>query len=114
MPLSLLIALFLAFGLDLPTTRPGAVAFSRAEILTRFGETALGVLAVAALAVLLGRFVVWRVDKLGRPSTLVRRAYSLGVRAVDVLSVVVYGAIIHWLNWPTVVRFPGSAWATRS
>ncbi len=104
MPLSLLIALFLAFGLDLPTTRPGALALSRVEVLTRVGEMALGVLAVAALAFLLGRVVVWRIKSTGRPSALVRRAYSVGVRGVDLLSVVVYGAIIHGLNWPTVVR----------
>ena len=40
----------------------------------------------------------------GRPSPLVRRAYALGVRAVDVLSLAVFAAIIYELDWPRVVR----------
>ena len=104
MPLPLLIALFLAFGLDLPANRPGAGPLSNAEAMSRAGEVAVGVLAVAAFAFVFGRVLAWRVARHGRPSPLVRRAYTLGVRAVDVLSVVVYGVIIHKMDWPRVVR----------
>jgi len=104
MPLPLLIALFLAFGLDLPADRPGAGPMSDAGASTRAGEAALGVLAVAAFAFVFGRVVAWRVARLGRPSPLVRRAYTLGVRVVDVLSVAVYGVTVHKLEWPRVVR----------
>src|SRR5436305_9245910 len=80
MPLPLLVALFLAFGLD-PASRPGPMSFS--EALARTGEVGGGLLAVAGFAFLVGRVVAWRVVRRGRASSRVRRAYALGVRTVD-------------------------------
>ena len=100
MPLPLLIALFLAFGFDPSAGRPVVAPLSRAEALSRTGEAAVGLLVVAAFAFLLGRVVASRVARLGRPSALVRRAYTLGVRGVDLLSLAIYGALIRELEWP--------------
>ena len=105
MPLPLLIALVLAFGFDttdrlgkLPASMPWSLAWQRT------GEAAVGVLLVAAFAFVLGKFVTWRVNRNGRATSLVRRAFVMGVRAADVLSLVVYGWIIHELEWTRVVR----------
>ncbi len=105
MPLPLLIALFLAFGLDPPVRPgPGPGPLTRHEVLTRTVEAAAAVLAVGGFAFALGKFVVGKVVRHGRASTKVRRAYGLGVRAVDVLSIVAFAWIIHRLAWPRVVR----------
>lgn len=103
MPLPLLIALFLAFGVA-PPGRPVGGPLPWGEVGVRVGSAVGGLLAVAGFAFLLGRVVAARVVRHGRPSSRVRRAYALGVRAVDVLSVVVYGWIVQELDWPRVVR----------
>jgi len=102
MPLPLLFALFLAFGFDPP--RPGPRPMPLADALARTGEAACAVLGLAAFAFLFGRVVAFRVARRGRASSRVRRAYVLGVRAVDLLSVAVFGWIVHDLGWPRVVR----------
>ena len=105
MPLPLLFALILAFGFDSsdrPTTM--LVPMSWSVACQRAGETALGILFVAAFAFTLGKLVSWRVARQGRATPLVRRAFSLGVRASDLLSVLIFGVIIHELDWPRVVR----------
>ncbi len=104
MPLPLLIALFLAFGLDLPGNRPSAGPLPDGEASRRALEVVVGVLIVAASAFAFGRTLAWRVARLGRSSPMVRRAYLLGVRAVDLMSVGVYGLMIYRLEWPRVVR----------
>lgn len=106
MPIPLLIALFLAFGFDTPAPGGpvGAEVLTRREAWIRVGEAAGGLLLVAAFAFLLGRLVAMRVQQMGRPTSRVRRAYALGIRAVDVLSLVVFGWIIHELDWPRVIR----------
>src|SRR5262249_32317775 len=109
MPLPLLIALFLAFGFDTTErVRAGAglaqPGMSSWDAWSRVAATGGGLLLVAAFAFVLGKVVARRVERLGRASARVRRAYSLGVRGVDVLSLVVYGWVIHELDWPRVVR----------
>jgi STE24 endopeptidase len=105
MPLTLLLALFLAFGFDETVVGQGGVVPRPPAVLwSRVSETVGGVLLVAVVAFLLGRVVARRVERQGRASPLVRRAYSIGARAVDVLSLVVYGWIIRQLEWPHVVR----------
>ncbi len=105
MPLPLLIALILAFGFDTPD-RPGKVPvpMSWGDACQRAGEAAGGVLLVAAFAYVLGKLVIWRVNRRGRATSGVRRAFILGVRAADVLSLLVYAWIVHDLDWPRVVR----------
>lgn len=107
MPISLLLALFLAFGFDFATDAgPGRAAarLSAAETWARLGEVASGLLLVAVFSLLVGRLVAYRVARSGRASSSVRRAYGLGVRAADLLSVLVYGWMIHEVEWPRVVR----------
>lgn len=105
MPLPLLFALILAFGFD-SSERPVNVlaAMSRGEAWQRAGEASLGILLVAAFAFALGKLVIWKVARQGRATPLVRRAFMLGVRASDLLSLIVFGWIIHGLDWPRVVR----------
>ena len=104
MPLSLLLALFLAFGFDGSSVEGPGQVWSSSELGSRVGQTMGGVLAVALVAFLLGRVVARWVDRHGRASPRVRRAYAFGARAVDVLSLAVYGWIIYSLEWPRVVR----------
>ena len=103
MPLPLLLALFLAFGLD-PSGRLSVGDLPFREALGRAGEAGGGTLLVGGLAFLIGRVVAWRIAKRGRASSRVRRFYALGVRAVDLLSLGVYAWIIHSLEWPRVIR----------
>jgi STE24 endopeptidase len=95
--------LFLAFGYDSgqlgqepPMGMPDACL--------RAGEAAAGVLLVAVCAFGLGRLVAFRVQRIGRASSLVRRVHRIGTHAIDVLSLLVYGWIIHGLDWPRVIR----------
>src|SRR5262249_16614307 len=81
---------------------PGSMSWAEAG--WGVGQTLIGLLLVAAFAFLLGKVVAYRVGRRGGASPLVRRAYALGVRAVDVLSLVVYGWIVHEVGWPRVVR----------
>jgi len=100
MPLPLLLALFLAFGFE---STPGP-PMGRADTLSRLAEVAAGVLLVAAFSFTLGRVVAARVARRGIASGRVRRAYSLGVRGADLLSLAVYGWMIQEADWPRVVR----------
>ncbi|GAC1474616.1 MAG: hypothetical protein NVSMB9_25320 [Isosphaeraceae bacterium] len=103
MPFPLLLALFLAFGFD-PPARPGPSSWSRSETLLRTGEVAVALLLITTFAFLLGRFVSSRIQRNGHVTAGVRRAYVLGVRFLEVLSLVLFGVIIHVLDWPRVIR----------
>jgi STE24 endopeptidase len=96
--------MFIAFGLDLPARAGAPPSSSWGPVLGRCVEAAAGVLLVAAFAFGLGRLVAWRVTRLGKPSPGIRRAYVLGARAVDVLSLAVFAWLVYERDWPGVVR----------
>ena len=101
MPLSALIALFLA---SWPESAGDGSPLAREGLETRLAE-ALGVMAaVSGAAVVFGRLMAWRVARDGAPSPGVRRALHWGGRALDALVLVAFGAILHGLGWPRVVR----------
>src|SRR5512135_127626 len=101
LPISLLIALILAFGLDGPAE---AGAMPRPGALTRSAEALGGVAVVALAAFGLGRWVVFQVGRWGYATSGILRRYRRGLVAVEVLSLAAFGATVHGLGWPAVVR----------
>ena len=99
MPVSFLIALLLAFGLE-----PSATGVPQADVGARVLETCGGITFVAALAFGLGLWVAFQVSQSGHPTSRLRRRYALGARLVNILSLVVYGWIIHSVGWSRIVR----------
>jgi STE24 endopeptidase len=101
MPLPLLVAVVVAFGLDTPGDL-GPLAF--AEILARLLETLGGMFIVAATAGALGFGLASAARRAGRPTARIRRVYILGSRACEVLAVGVFAWTIHAVGWRQVVR----------
>jgi STE24 endopeptidase len=101
MPVSLLIALLLAYGIDVPTG-PGPIA--RPDLIGRLAEALGGLALVGALAFGLGRLVAARVLRRGYATATLRRRYAWGVRLIEVLSLVVYAGILYEAGWPVIVR----------
>jgi STE24 endopeptidase len=101
MPVSLLIALLLAYGIDVPAG-PGPIA--RPDLIGRLGEALGGLALVAAFSFGLGQLVASRVQRRGYATATLRRRYAWGVRFIEVLSLVVYGGILYGAGWPLVVR----------
>jgi STE24 endopeptidase len=101
MPVSLLIALFLAYGIDVPA---GPRPMERPDLIGRLGEVLGGVALVGALAFGLGRLVASRVSRRGYASSALRRRYSWGVRIIEVLTLGIYAGILYGAGWPVVVR----------
>lgn len=99
MPVSLLIALLLAFGIE-----PAQPGVPQSDVFTRVLETFGGVTVVAASAFGLGLWVSFRVNHSGFATSRLRRRYALGVRILTVLSLVVFGWIIHSVGWAKMVR----------
>ena len=101
MPVSLLIALFLAFGTDaiLPPAPipPGSVVPRSIEAL---GEVAL----VGLVALSFATAVVIRVRNQGRATSGARRLFGVGSRVVGALTLGGYAWVIHGLGWPELVR----------
>src|SRR4051812_33550978 len=103
MPVSLLIALFLAYGVDIPAgPRPGPIA--GVDLVGRLGEALGGLVLVGALAFGLGRLVAARVSRRGYASSRLRHRYSWGVRIIEVMTLCVYAGILYKAGWPMVVR----------
>ncbi len=99
MPVSLLIALLIAFGIEPPTT-----GVPQADVGARVLETFGGITLIASLAFGLGLWVSFRVSHSGSATSRLRRRYALGVRAITILSLIVYGWIIHYVGWSKLVR----------
>jgi STE24 endopeptidase len=99
MPVSLLIALLLAFGIE-----PAQTGVPLSDVGARVLETFGGVTLVAALAFGLGFWVSFEVSHSGHATSRLRRRYALGVRCLTVLSLIVYGWIIHSVGWSKMVR----------
>ncbi len=102
MPLTLLAALFLAFGLD--AMPAGAVSLPRTLVYWRLAETLVSLLALAFAAWCASRVVSYRVRKAGEPTYRLRRGYVWLLRGFTVLNLGVYAAILHFLGWREVVR----------
>jgi STE24 endopeptidase len=110
MPLTLIAALFLAFGLDARAGASAALAWP--EPARRAAWALGGVTLVAATAFALGALVDRRVRRLGYASSRLRRGYRVGTRAIAALGLGVFAGILHLLDWPAVVRsaFGGRGW----
>ncbi|MDG3003300.1 M48 family metallopeptidase [Paludisphaera mucosa] len=102
-PIPLLIALFLAFGVNTPTFPPDDV---RATIL----QVAGSILAVAAAAFALGLGTAWGVRRKGFATARLRRTFLNGSRLLALAGLGVFGWAIHAWNWPGVVL---GAWGWR-
>ena len=102
MPISLLIALLIAFGADFPELMAAdrSVGF-------RLCEVAAGILAVALLAFGLGGWVTWRVAHLGYATPRILRRYTMGTRLLTVLSLGIFAWIIHRVGWSELVLARG-------
>src|SRR5690349_13105705 len=100
MPLPFLIAMMLAFGLDLnETTGP----LPRDQLRERLTLVAVGLVGLAALALGIGRLVAWRVRRMGSASSGLRRAYRWNSTALEGLALVYFAWILHGLDWVRVV-----------
>src|ERR1700678_2902105 len=99
MPVSLLIALLLAFGIE-----PAPTGVPESDVVARVLETCSGITAVAALAFGLGLWVSFQVAHPSYSASKVRRRYFFGARFLTVLSLSVYGWIIHYVGWSEMVR----------
>src|SRR3954471_6180929 len=99
MPVSLLIALFLAYGLDAPT---GSGPIARPDLIERLGDALGGLAVVGVLAFRLGRLVAARVSRRGYATSALRRRYSFGVRVIELLTLGVYAGILYEADWPVV------------
>jgi STE24 endopeptidase len=105
MPIPLLLALLIAFGLDLPGfEQPGQ------SVPMRLLETGAGVLLVAAAAFGLGGWVAWRVARRGHATGRLLRRYALGSRLLVVLSLGTYAWILARAGWSSLVL---SDWGLR-
>jgi len=99
MPVSLLIALLIAFGIE-----SSAATVPQADVSTRVFETFGGISLIASLAFGLGFWVAFRASHIAASTSRLRRMYVLGFRLITFLSLVVYGWIIHFVGWSKLVR----------
>jgi STE24 endopeptidase len=99
MPVSLLIALLIAFGIE-----PPANGVPQRDVVARVLETCGGITLVAGLAFGLGLWVAFQVFRSGYDTFRLRRRYTLGARLITIVSLVVYGWIIHSVGWSKLVR----------
>jgi len=98
MPIPLLVALLIAFGLDLP-----GPAVSAPSLSVRLLEMAGGISLIAVLAFGLGGWVASRVSHFGYASSRVFRRYQLGSRVLTLAGLAVYGWIVSPLGWSGLV-----------
>ena len=98
MPIPLLIALLIAFGMDVPADSAPGISVSFQLI-----ETLGGILLIAALSYGLGGWVAAQVSHFGYASGRVLRRYLLGSRILTVAGLAIYAWIIYRVGWPRIV-----------
>jgi STE24 endopeptidase len=94
MPISLLLALLIAFGLDLPGSPPWPQSATLILL-----ETAGAIALMAALAIGLGGWVAAQVARLGYVSGRVCRIYGIGSRLLTILGLAMYAGILYLAGW---------------
>jgi STE24 endopeptidase len=99
LPIPLLVALVVAFGIDPP---PAGVPPS--DVLVRVFEMCGGISLVAIFSLGLGLWIAAQVPQDGLPPSRVRRRYARGFRLLTALSLAVYAWIIHSVGWARLVR----------
>jgi STE24 endopeptidase len=99
LPVPLLVALIVAFGVDPP--RAGVPA---REVAFRLLETCGGIAVVAILSFGLGLWAASQVSHGAHPASRVRRRHAVGVRLLTAVALVVYGWIIHSVGWSRLVK----------
>lgn len=99
LPIPLLLAMVLAFGIDPPQT-----GVPPSDVLARVLETFGGITLVAALAFGLGFWVAFRASRFAGSPARLRRRYALAARLLTIFSLLVYGWIIHSVGWSKLVR----------
>lgn len=97
-PIPLLLALLIAFGLD-----DGPWSCSQVSATETIAWTVGGLASVVALAFGLGGWTAWRAKRTGRTSARVRRVFFHGSRLLAIGLLGVYAAAIHWWGWPALV-----------
>ncbi len=98
MPIPLLIALLIAFGMDVPADNAPGISVS-----FRLIETLSGIMLIAALSYGLGGWVAAQVSHFGYASGRVLRRYLLGSRILTVSGLAIYAWIIYRVGWPRIV-----------
>jgi STE24 endopeptidase len=99
LPISLLAALVVAFGIDPP---PAGVPPS--DVVFRVLEMCGGISLVAILSLGLGLWIASQVPHDGLPPSRVRRRYARGFRLLTAISLAVYAWMIHSVGWARLVR----------
>src|SRR5262249_33578241 len=94
-----LIALVLAFEFE-----PTQTGIPASDVGVCLLETCGGIILVAGLAFGLGFWIASRVSHTGLGMSRLRRRYSLGVRLLTIISLLVYAWIIHYVGWSRIVR----------
>jgi STE24 endopeptidase len=105
MPLIALLAIFVAFWSPVSPALGGSVA--RPPELDTMGRILLSMAAVAAvgtISALVGGLMARRVSRIG-PSLKDRRRLARASLGLELLSVIVFGALIHVLGWSEAVAF---------
>ncbi len=95
-PIPLLIALFLAFGVDAPSAPPD-------DPREAIGRVVAIMAAVVAASFALGLWADSRVRRRGFATARVRRAFARGSRVIGLATVAAFGWIIHQEDWPGLV-----------
>ena len=102
LPVTFLVALVVAFGID-----PPQMGVPATDVGLRLLKTCGGIGLVAILSLGLGLWVATRVSHDGLPTSRVRRRYANGTRFLTATALLIYGWIIHSVGWSRVV---GANW----
>jgi STE24 endopeptidase len=98
MPIPLLIALSIAFGMELPGDD-----IPRSSVSFGLIETLAGILVIAVLSFGLGGWVAAQVSYFGYASGKVYRRFLFGSRILTALGLLIYAWMIYLVGWPRMV-----------